>query len=45
MKITFDATKRKTTLDERGIDFADACWVFSGETLDFPDEKSMANCV
>ncbi len=28
-----------TTLDERGIDFVDACLVFSGETLDFPDDR------
>ncbi|MCI0734256.1 MAG: BrnT family toxin [Methylococcaceae bacterium] len=39
MKISFDPAKRELTLNERGIDFADARWVFSGETLDFQDDR------
>lgn len=39
MKITFDPAKRDWTLRERGLDFADAAKVFSGLTLDHPDER------
>ena len=30
MKITFDAEKRRKTLEERGLDFADVATVFDG---------------
>jgi uncharacterized DUF497 family protein len=39
MKITFDPVKRAATLQDRGLDFADAAEVFAGKTLDFPDER------
>jgi uncharacterized DUF497 family protein len=39
MKITCDPAKRVATLAERGLDFEDAIEVFSGDTLDFPDER------
>jgi uncharacterized DUF497 family protein len=32
MKITFDPEKRDRTLEERGLDFADAAEVFGGIT-------------
>ena len=37
MRITFDPVKRQTTLDERGLDFADAALVFAGTTVEFED--------
>jgi len=39
MKITFDPQKRNLTLENRGIDFADAAHVFTGWTLDFEDKR------
>jgi len=39
MKISFDPNKRGTTLNDRGIDFADATHVFAGLTLDFEDNR------
>ena len=39
MKITCDPNKREITLNDRGIDFADAALVFSGATLDFQDDR------
>jgi uncharacterized protein len=39
MKITFDPVKRAGTLAERGLDFEDAAELFSGDTLDFPDDR------
>ena len=39
MKITSDPNKRIATLNDRGIDFADAIDVFSGGTLDFQDDR------
>jgi uncharacterized DUF497 family protein len=39
MKITFDAKKRQATLDERGLDFADADLVFDGLTLTAEDTR------
>ena len=39
MMITYDPVKRATTLNERGIDFADVVEIFSGDTLDFEDER------
>ena len=37
MRITFDPAKRKKTLAERGLDFADAVLVFAGVTLEMED--------
>ncbi len=37
MNIEFDPAKRATTLEERGLDFADAALVFSGRTATAPD--------
>ena len=39
MAITFDPAKREKTLDERGLDFADAEWVFAGVTLEVEDTR------
>ena len=39
MKITFDPVKQRSTLGERGLDFADAAEVFAGRTLNIPDER------
>ena len=39
MKVTCDPAKRAATLAERGLDFEDAIEVFSGDTLDFPDDR------
>ena len=37
MRITFDPAKRDKALAERGLDFADAAWVFDGVTLEMVD--------
>lgn len=37
--ITYDAVKREATLEERGLDFADAAMVFAGVTLDREDSR------
>ncbi len=39
MNITYDPNKRDVTLNDRGIDFADAVEVFAGTTFDFPDDR------
>lgn len=39
MEITFDPAKRQKTLEERGLDFADAARVFAGEHFDVADER------
>ncbi len=39
MRITFDLAKRDKTLAERGLDFADAKWVFAGVTLEVEDTR------
>ena len=39
MRITFDPTKRDSTLTQRGLDFADAEEVFAGVTIDIPDAR------
>ncbi|KIZ33777.1 MULTISPECIES: BrnT family toxin [Rhodopseudomonas] len=39
MEITFDPAKRAASMQDRGLDFADAAEVFAGKTLDFPDER------
>ena len=39
MRITFDPAKRKSTLAERGLDFADAALVFAGVTVEIEDTR------
>ena len=39
MRITFDPAKRAKTLAERGLDFADAQFVFAGVTLEVEDTR------
>jgi hypothetical protein len=39
LRNTSDAAKRRTTLAERGLDFADAELVFAGRTMTLPDER------
>jgi uncharacterized protein len=39
IEITFDPEKRKRTIVERGLDFADAALVFAGPTYTGPDER------
>ena len=39
MRITFDPAKRAKTLQERGLDFADAEIVFEGVTLEIEDKR------
>lgn len=39
MDISFDETKRQTTLRERQLDFADAVHVFADVHFDVPDER------
>lgn len=39
MRITFDPAKRQRTLEERGLDFADAALVFGGLHAVAPDER------
>ena len=39
MKITWSEAKRRITLAERGLDFADAGLVFAGRTMTLPDER------
>ena len=37
MQLTFDQAKREKTLVERGLDFADAAFVFAGATVEVED--------
>ncbi len=39
MRVTFDPAKRKITLAERGLDFADAALVFAGVTVEIEDTR------
>lgn len=39
MHLTYDATKRQRTLDERGLDFDDANVVFAGRTVEVDDDR------
>ena len=39
MPITFDPAKRDKTLDERGLDFADADAVINGAIFEFVDDR------
>lgn len=40
MKIEYDEAKRRKTMQERGLDFADAAEVFAGPVLEAPDERA-----
>ena len=37
--LSWDENKRQSTLNERGIDFADAAIVFSGSVFEFEDDR------
>jgi uncharacterized protein len=39
LEISFDAAKRRNTLRERGLDFADAGRVFAGPVFEFEDDR------
>lgn len=39
MRLTYDPEKRERTLRERGLDFEDARFVFSGATLEVEDKR------
>ena len=39
MRVTYDPEKRERTLEERGLDFEDAKFVFSGATLEVEDTR------
>lgn len=39
MKIEFDSAKREATLQERGLDMADAGEIFRGATITVPDDR------
>ena len=39
MRVTYDSEKRERTLLERGLDFEDAKFVFSGVTLEVQDTR------
>jgi hypothetical protein len=39
MRITFDPAKRRATLRNRRVDFADAAVVFEGPVFTFPDQR------
>jgi hypothetical protein len=40
IKISYDEQKREKTLIERGLDFRDALFVFSGEIFEFEDMRT-----
>ncbi|MBN6742250.1 BrnT family toxin [Acidithiobacillus sp. MC6.1] len=39
MELEWDEEKRQTTLQHRGLDFADCAQVFAGVTFEFPDTR------
>lgn len=39
MRVSYDPTKRRKTLDERGLDFEDAPEVFAGLTFEVEDTR------
>jgi uncharacterized DUF497 family protein len=39
MRITFDPVKREKALAERGLDFADAKFIFAGVTVEMEDTR------
>ncbi len=40
MDIEFDEEKRRKTLDQRGLDFADAAQLFEGAEFTLPDDRA-----
>ena len=40
MQLSFDPAKRQATLDNRGLDFADAPRVFADLVFEYPDERA-----
>lgn len=40
MQLSFDPAKRQATLDNRGLDFADASLVFAGLVFTFLDDRA-----
>lgn len=41
MRISYDPAKRAKTLEDRGLDFEDAVWVFEGTTVEVDDERKV----
>ena len=39
MKISFDPAKRQAALDDRGLNFADAAFVFADQTITVEDRR------
>lgn len=39
MEVSFDPVKRQTTLEQRGLDFADASQIFDGPRLTLEDDR------
>ena len=39
LQISFDPTKRKKTLEDRGLDFVDARIIFAGRTVEVEDTR------
>lgn len=39
MELEWDENKRLSTLENRGLDFADAAKIFSGKTLEHTDDR------
>jgi len=39
MKLSWGEAKRARNLADRGVDFADAAFVFGGPTLEFEDDR------
>lgn len=41
MRVTYDPEKRERTLEDRGLDFDDARFVFAGVTLEVEDTRKV----
>lgn len=39
MEVTFDPAKRQVTMEQRGLDFADAAQIFEGPQLTLEDDR------
>ena len=39
MEVTFDPAKRQVTMEQRGLDFADAAQIFAGRSLTALDDR------
>ena len=39
MRLSYDPVKRQKTIDERGLDFEDALFVFAGITVEMEDQR------